>query len=81
MITTALKQPALAVIRFQFWKDALTSIWTGGTVPQHPAALMLAEMKKHRPVQKYYLNQMIDVRVSYALCPSSWCKLKRVHIF
>ena len=68
-------QPALAAIRFQFWRDALNSIWaadttvggTKGVVPQHPVAVMLAEMKMHRPVQKYYLTQMIDQRVRHHL--------------
>lgn len=34
------------------------------TIPQHPVAMLLADMRRNRPVQKYYLSQMIDVRVS-----------------
>lgn len=70
MITTTVSQPDLAAIRFQFWKDALASIWTGktadgtpSTVPQHPVAVLLNDMRQHRPVQRYYLSQMIDSRV------------------
>ena len=67
---TTVSQPALATIRFQFWRDALSTIWEGKGdgrgegVPQHPVAVLLGEMKRARPVQKYYLSQMIDVRVS-----------------
>ena len=71
LITTTVTQPALAAIRFQFWRDALNVIWTGRTadgeekpVPGHPIAVLLAEMKQARPIQKYYLSQLIDVRVS-----------------
>ena len=63
MISTTVTQPSLATIRFQFWRDALAAIWGGGVVPQHPVAAMLAELRWSRPVQKYYLSQMIDVRV------------------
>ncbi len=65
-ISSTVTQPALAAIRFQFWRDALSAIWagaSGGAIPQHPVAVILAEMKRYRPVQKYYLNQMIDIRV------------------
>jgi NADH dehydrogenase [ubiquinone] 1 alpha subcomplex assembly factor 6 len=71
LISTTISQPALAAIRFQFWRDALSSIWTGkttdgkvATVPQHPVAVALAEMKAARPIQRYYLSQLIDTRVS-----------------
>ena len=74
MIQTTVSQPALAAIRFQFWKDALSSIWTGkslegkaSAVPQHPVAVLLADMKNNRPVQRYYLSQMIEARVSVDL--------------
>ena len=65
-LITTLSQPALAAIRFQFWRDALKAIFstTGGQViPQHPVAVALADVRRHRPIQKYYLSQMIDVRV------------------
>jgi NADH dehydrogenase [ubiquinone] 1 alpha subcomplex assembly factor 6 len=65
-------QPALAAIRFQFWRDALKIIFqqtpgegVGGAIPQHPVAVLLGDMRNHRPVQKYYLSQMIDTRVSF----------------
>jgi len=71
MISTTVTQPALAAIRFQFWKDALSAIWTGKTmegkptaIPLHPVAVSLGDMRKNRPVQRYYLSQMIDARVS-----------------
>ncbi|CAD6589790.1 MAG: hypothetical protein TREMPRED_005517, partial [Tremellales sp. Tagirdzhanova-0007] len=76
--------PALAAIRFQFWRDALNSIWaadttvggTKGVVPQHPVAVMLAEMKMHRPVQKYYLTQMIDQRAKILSRPPASATLE-----
>lgn len=51
-------------MRFQFWRDALASIFAGKPAPQHPVALALADMHKARPVQRYYLGQMIEARVS-----------------
>jgi NADH dehydrogenase [ubiquinone] 1 alpha subcomplex assembly factor 6 len=54
-------------MRFQFWRDALTAIFAAPgakPVPQHPVAVLLAEMRQNRPVQKYYLSQLIDTRVS-----------------
>lgn len=30
-------------------------------------AVLLADMKRHRPVQKYYLSQLIDVRVGFQI--------------
>jgi hypothetical protein len=69
-----MSQPALAAIRFQFWRDALSIIWTGKTadgeeraVPQSPVAVLLADMRRHRPVQRYYLSQMIEARVGLGL--------------
>ncbi len=70
MISTSVSQPALAAIRFQFWRDALVAIFskTGDkAVPQHPVAVALADLQRNRPVQKYYLGQMIDTRVSAAV--------------
>ena len=71
LISTTVTQPGLAAIRYQFWRDALNLIWTGKTadgeqrsIPQHPVAIILDDMKRSRPVQRYYLSQMIDVRVS-----------------
>ncbi|KAL7422940.1 hypothetical protein Q5752_002238 [Cryptotrichosporon argae] len=72
LIGATVSQPALAAIRFQFWKDALAAIFEGGNVPQHPVAVALADVRKHRPVQRYYLRQMIDVRAkTLSLPPSS----------
>ncbi|WVQ86234.1 hypothetical protein IAT38_008402 [Cryptococcus sp. DSM 104549] len=74
LITTTVTQPAIAAMRFQFWRDALKVIFskTPGVVPTHPVALLLAEMQKNRPVQRYYLSQMIDVRAkTLSLPPSS----------
>lgn len=67
LITTTITQPALAAMRFQFWRDALTAIFAppgSKPVPQHPVAVLLADMRQNRPVQKYYLSQLIDTRVS-----------------
>lgn len=50
-------------MRFQFWRDALAQIWAGKP-PQHPVAIALAEAHKYRPIQKYYLNRLIETRVS-----------------
>jgi NADH dehydrogenase [ubiquinone] 1 alpha subcomplex assembly factor 6 len=72
LITTTVTQPALAAIRFQFWRDALKTIFqanpegVGSAIPQHPVAVLLGDMRHHRPVQKYYLSQMIDTRVRLA---------------
>ncbi|ORX40804.1 Squalene/phytoene synthase-domain-containing protein [Kockovaella imperatae] len=69
LISTTVTVPGLAAIRYQFWRDTLSVIWTGKTahgqvlaVPQHPIAIMLEQMKRSRPIQRYYLSQMIDVR-------------------
>jgi NADH dehydrogenase [ubiquinone] 1 alpha subcomplex assembly factor 6 len=67
LVSTTVSQPALASIRYQFWRDALKAIFardSTGVVPQHPVAVLLAETKRERPIQKYYLSQMIDTRVS-----------------
>lgn len=50
-------------MRFQFWRDALAQIWAGNP-PQHPVAIALAQAHKYRPIQKYYLNRLIETRVS-----------------
>ncbi|WVF67886.1 hypothetical protein IAT40_002647 [Kwoniella sp. CBS 6097] len=79
LITTTVTQPALAAIRFQFWRDALKMIFSpnpnvssASAIPQHPVAVLLADMKRHRPVQRYYLSQMIDARAkTLSLPPSS----------
>ncbi|OCF35922.1 hypothetical protein I316_02417 [Kwoniella heveanensis BCC8398] len=79
LITTTVSQPALAAIRFQFWRDALKMIFSpnpnissASAIPQHPVAVLLADMKRHRPVQRYYLSQMIDARAkTLSLPPSS----------
>lgn len=64
-VTTTVSQPAIAAMRLQFWRDALSAIYSDNKpVPQHPVAIALAEMRKARPVMKYYLSQMIEVRVS-----------------
>jgi NADH dehydrogenase [ubiquinone] 1 alpha subcomplex assembly factor 6 len=56
-------------MRFQFWRDALAAIYTGDrAVPLHPVAQALADMRRNRPVMKYYLSQLIEVRVSVAMC-------------
>ncbi|KAI9633401.1 isoprenoid synthase domain-containing protein [Dioszegia hungarica] len=78
LVSTTVTQPALASIRFQFWRDALKAIFTKDTaggaaaVPQHPVAVLLAETRRERPIQKYYLSQMIDTRAkNLSLPPSS----------
>ncbi|WVW80589.1 hypothetical protein I302_102575 [Kwoniella bestiolae CBS 10118] len=77
LISTTITQPALAAIRFQFWRDALKTIFstdpdTARKVPQHPVALLLADMKRNRPVQRYYLSQMIETRArTLSLPPAS----------
>ncbi|KAK1923187.1 isoprenoid synthase domain-containing protein [Papiliotrema laurentii] len=83
LIQTTVTQPALAAIRFQFWKDALSAIWTGrnldgqaATIPQHPVAVLLGDMRKHRPVQRYYLSQLIDTRVKALSSPPSAATLE-----
>lgn len=66
LVTTSVSQPALASIRFQFWRDALKAIFSkeeGAVIPQHPVVVLLAEMRRERQVQKYYLSQLIDTRV------------------
>jgi len=64
-VQTSTTQPAIAAMRFQFWRDALSAIYAGDKpVPQHPVALALADVRRHRPVMKYYLSQLIEVRVS-----------------
>ncbi|WWD20847.1 hypothetical protein CI109_105324 [Kwoniella shandongensis] len=74
-ISTTITQPALASIRFQFWRDALKAIFSNNSdtpIPQHPVAVLLAETRRNRPIQKYYLSQMIDVRAkTLSLPPSS----------
>ncbi|TXT06214.1 uncharacterized protein COLE_05545 [Cutaneotrichosporon oleaginosum] len=55
--------PAIAAMRFQFWRDALAAVFGGKPVPQHPVALALASVHAARPVQRYYLGQLIEVRV------------------
>ncbi|OCF78972.1 hypothetical protein I204_00916 [Kwoniella mangroviensis CBS 8886] len=76
LITTNIAQPALAAIRFQFWRDALKIIFstnpeTASKVPQHPVALLLADLKRNRPVQRYYLSQMIETRAKILSLPPS----------
>ncbi|WVR08720.1 hypothetical protein IAU60_005778 [Kwoniella sp. DSM 27419] len=77
LISTTVTQPALAAIRFQFWRDAIKVIFSpnpdvAANVPKHPVTLLLSDMKKHRPVQRYYLAQMIDARAkTLSLPPSS----------
>ncbi|WRT70852.1 uncharacterized protein IL334_007851 [Kwoniella shivajii] len=76
LITTTVTQPALAAIRFQFWRDALKIIFSpnpevANQVPQHPVCVLLADMKKSRPVQKYYLSQMIETRAKILSLPPS----------
>lgn len=67
-VTTTVSQPAIAAMRLQFWRDALAAIYApegqGRPVPQHPVAIALAAMHAARPVMKYYLSQLIEVRVS-----------------
>lgn len=79
-ISANVSQPALASIRFQFWRDALKGIFAANPqnqiVPQHPVAVLLADMKKHRPVQKYYLNQLIDVRAKALSLPPAAVSLE-----
>lgn len=68
-------------MRFQFWRDALSAIFAGKPAPQHPVALALADMHKARPVQRYYLGQMIEARVSLnarvAKCNRVWSSVER----
>ncbi|KAK4688755.1 NADH dehydrogenase [ubiquinone] 1 alpha subcomplex assembly factor 6, partial [Tremellales sp. Uapishka_1] len=75
LVSTTVTQPALAGMRFQFWRDSLASIFAperkGKVVAQHPVIALLAEMKRERPVQKYYLSQLIDVRAKTLALPPS----------
>lgn len=52
-------------MRFQFWRDALSAIFAGKPAPQHPVALALETVHQVRPVQRYYLSQLIEARVSH----------------
>ncbi|ADV25501.1 hypothetical protein I315_04610 [Cryptococcus gattii Ru294] len=79
-ISTTVSQPALASIRFQFWRDTLKGIFASNSqnqnIPQHPVAVLLANMKRHRPVQKYYLSQLIDVRAKALSLPPAAASLE-----
>ncbi|RXK41063.1 hypothetical protein M231_01694 [Tremella mesenterica] len=72
LISTTLTQPALAAIRYQFWRDALNSAFAKtNAVTQHPVIILLSDMAKNRPVQKYHLSQAIEVRASKIANPPS----------
>ncbi|WWC65335.1 uncharacterized protein I303_107953 [Kwoniella dejecticola CBS 10117] len=79
LITQTISQPALAAIRFQFWRDTLQTIFSPNDkgsepsqIPQHPVAVLLADMKRNRPVQRYYLSNLIETRAkALSLPPSS----------
>ncbi|BEI80938.1 hypothetical protein CcaverHIS002_0200980 [Cutaneotrichosporon cavernicola] len=77
LVTTTVSQPAIAAMRFQFWRDALAAIFSGKPAPQHPVALALAEMHAARPVQRYYLGQLIDVRAKNLAAPSASATLEQ----
>ncbi len=62
-MSTTVSQPTIALMRYQFWRDTLKAVWEDKP-PKHPVAIQLAEAKRVRPVQRYYLKQMIDARVS-----------------
>ncbi|BEJ11642.1 hypothetical protein CspHIS471_0201020 [Cutaneotrichosporon sp. HIS471] len=77
LVTTTVSQPAIAAMRFQFWRDALAAIFSGKPAPQHPVALALAEMHAARPVQRYYLGQLIDVRAKNLSAPPASATLEQ----
>ncbi|WWC72723.1 uncharacterized protein I206_106687 [Kwoniella pini CBS 10737] len=77
LVTQTITQPALAAIRFQFWRDTLKIIFSStekdfGKIPQHPVAILLGDLKRNRPIQKYYLSNLIETRAkTISLPPSS----------
>ncbi|KAL1412446.1 hypothetical protein Q8F55_000191 [Vanrija albida] len=65
LVSTTVTQPAIAAMRFQFWRDALAAIFApdgSKPIPQHPVVVALAAAKEHRPIQKYYLSQLVEAR-------------------
>lgn len=69
-VTTSVSQPTIALMRYQFWRDALKSIWEDKP-PHHPVAEQLAKARRHRPIQRYHLKQLIDVRANAVNVASS----------
>jgi NADH dehydrogenase [ubiquinone] 1 alpha subcomplex assembly factor 6 len=76
-VTTTVSQPAIAAMRFQFWRDALAAIFSGKPAPQHPVALAIADVHAARPVQRYYLSQLIEVRAKNLAAPPASATLEQ----
>ncbi|KAI5452807.1 hypothetical protein NCC49_000552 [Naganishia albida] len=74
-VASSAKQPTIAMMRYQFWRDALKAIWND-TPPNHPVALQLHKAKAMRPVQRYHLKQIIDARANALQGPRTHATLQ-----
>ena len=55
-------QPLLGRIRYQWWRDAVEEMFSGGAVRRHEVASPLARVVEARGVARFWLDRLIDGR-------------------
>ncbi|KAI8471363.1 MAG: isoprenoid synthase domain-containing protein [Monoraphidium minutum] len=56
------KERALAAIRFQWWRDAVSQVFSGDAPPAHPVLTALWAVSREAKVGRYNLRRIIDAR-------------------
>ena len=67
-------EPMIGEIRYQWWRDAIEEIYSGGTVRKHEVATPLAQLIKTTNLPRYKLDKLIDAR-SRDLDPTPFASL------
>ncbi len=61
-IPELVSEPMIGQIRYQWWRDCLEEIYSGGPVRQHEVSGPLAEMVSQTELSRFHLDQIINGR-------------------
>lgn len=61
-IPELISEPMMGAIRYQWWREAIEEMYSGGPVRRHEVSTPLAEVTKDYDIPRFYLDQLIDGR-------------------
>ncbi|XP_065913694.1 NADH dehydrogenase (ubiquinone) complex I, assembly factor 6-like [Dysidea avara] len=61
-IRDSVTEKHIGKMRLQFWRDTIDSIFKNGSPPEHPVAMALAHVTKHRKLSKLWFTRLLNAR-------------------
>ncbi|MGB6229844.1 MAG: squalene/phytoene synthase family protein, partial [Litorimonas sp.] len=61
-IPELISEPMIGQIRYQWWRDCVEEIYSGGSVRSHEVSTPLAEMVAQSGISRFHLDRIVDGR-------------------